>query len=105
MIDPYQEGWDYKKDMQALVVALSGAFWIGLLLGDGTLGFALFTGLTLYIGIRVVQLWPFIIIREKSRHEFKRQNRHTQRKAQEDTSRVRTEPIARVKEEETGTKG
>jgi hypothetical protein len=105
MIDPYQEGWDYKKDMQALVVALSGAFWIGLLLGDGTLGFALFTGLTLYIGIRMVQLWPFIIIREKPRHESKRQNRNIETEAQENTSRVRGEPLNRIKEEETSPQG
>ena len=105
MIDPYQEGWDYKKDMQALVVALSGAFWIGLLLGDGTLGFALFTGLTLYIGIRMVQLWPFIIIREKPRHESKKQNRNIETEAQENTSRVRGEPLNRIKEEETSPQG
>ena len=104
MIDPYQEGWDYKKDMQALVVALSGAFWIGLLLGDGTLGFALFTGLTLYIGIRMVQFWPFIR-REKPRHESKRQNRNIETEAQENTSRVRGEPLNRIKEEETSPQG
>lgn len=94
---------DVKKDFGAIAIVMAVAFFIGL--GGGSFDAMMLTALTLYIGIRVVQLWPFIIIREKSRHEFKRQNRHTQRKAQEDTSRVRTEPIARVKEEETGTKG
>ena len=53
-----QSDWDFKNDMIALSVALSAAFWIGFLFGEGTLGMAMVTGLSLYIGIRFVQIWP-----------------------------------------------
>jgi len=67
MIDPIQPEWDYKRDMQALTIALSAAFWIGFLMGEGTLGLALFIGVSLYIGIRVVHLAP-LTKKEKSKH-------------------------------------
>jgi uncharacterized membrane protein YccC len=45
----------WKKDALAIFIAMNGAFWIGLLLGEGTLGLALVIGLISYIVIRYFQ--------------------------------------------------
>ena len=42
-------------DAFAIGIAMNGAFWIGLLLGEGTLGLALVIGLISYIVIRYFQ--------------------------------------------------
>ena len=52
-IEITKEQW--KKDAIAIGVAMNGAFWVGLLLGDGTLGLALVIGLISYIVIRYFQ--------------------------------------------------
>jgi len=52
-IEITKEQW--KKDAIAIGVAMNGAFWVGLLLGDGTLGLALVVGLVSYITIRYFQ--------------------------------------------------
>ena len=45
----------WKKDAFAIFIAMNSAFWIGLLLGEGTLGLALVIGLISYIVIRYFQ--------------------------------------------------
>ena len=40
-----------RYDLYAFIIALTLAFLIGLIMGHGTLGIALVTGLTTYIGI------------------------------------------------------
>ena len=52
-IEITKEQW--KKDAIAIGVAMNGAFWVGLLLGDGTLGLALVVGLVSDITIRYFQ--------------------------------------------------
>ena len=52
-IEITKEQW--KKDAIAIGVAMNSAFWVGLLLGDGTLGLALVVGLVSYITIRYFQ--------------------------------------------------
>jgi len=44
-----------RYDLYAFIIALTLAFLIGFLMGEGTLGIALVTGLTTYIGIRLLE--------------------------------------------------
>lgn len=44
-----------RYDLYAFIIALTLAFLIGFIMGEGTLGIALVTGLTSYIGIRLLE--------------------------------------------------
>ena len=44
-----------RYDLYAFIIALTLAFLIGLIMGNGTLGLALVVGLGTYIGIRLLE--------------------------------------------------